>query len=123
MRKKWINLIPQNNEDYGGRSTILFRCIHALMTYQLNTLITRTIHRFLAIFQLYQNDNQKLQTKPLITLIVTVIGVYFDHATITNFQMHNDIRDELYTNTQQDNNITPFDDLTSSQGSLENEVN
>lgn len=132
MRKKWIDLVPINNLKYGGRSMILFRCIHALMSHQLTTLITRTVDHLLAIFQLYQNGNQlpmeyaihnpKLQRKPLITLLVTIVGVYFDHAPINNFPMNNDVRDELYNTNRQDN-ITPFNDEASSCRHLENQVN
>lgn len=134
MRKKWLDLVPMNNANYGGRAMILFHCIHALMSHQLTTLITRNIDHFVDIFQLYKNGNQlpmeyrihnpKLQRTPLITLIVTVVGAYFDHTPIKNFQINNEIRDELY-NTYQKDNITPFDEdeTISGEEHHENQVN
>lgn len=42
MRKTWKDLIPMRG-SYGGRAMILFRCVHALMSHHLESLITRSL--------------------------------------------------------------------------------
>lgn len=42
MMDKWKNLVPMKSKD-GGRAAILFRCIHSLMSRQVQTLIKRSI--------------------------------------------------------------------------------
>lgn len=119
-----MDLIPINNSDYGGRSLILFRCIHALMSHQLRDLIARTIKHLLNIFNCYKNGNEflqyeihnpKLQQQPLITLSVTVVGAYFDHKVIKDWKIEDDLRNELYLDRKEDN-ITPFESNEQSAG-------
>ena len=42
MRRYWLDMVPMQGR-YGGRAAILFRGVHALMSYQLQNLITRSI--------------------------------------------------------------------------------
>lgn len=49
----WKDLVPMNSKD-GGRGTILFRCIHALMSQQIQGLIQRSLDVFLDAIKVYE---------------------------------------------------------------------
>ncbi|KAM7358170.1 dynein axonemal heavy chain 3-like [Cochliomyia hominivorax] len=89
MRKTWKDLIPMRG-GYGGRAAILFRCVHALMSHHLEILITRSLTFLYKTLNEYLDGNDidkynmhdpKLKRRPLMTLIVSVIGVHFDNPT------------------------------------------
>lgn len=45
MMNHWKHLVPMKSKD-GGRAAILFRCIHSLMSRQVQGLIKRSIDHF-----------------------------------------------------------------------------
>lgn len=53
MRKFWEDLVPMNSA-YGGRVIILFNCIHALMSHQLQGLIKRSLDHLLKTIDVYK---------------------------------------------------------------------
>lgn len=55
MMDHWKHLVPMKSKD-GGRAAILFRCIHSLMSRQVQGLIKRSIDHFfkaLAAYKVY----------------------------------------------------------------------
>lgn len=53
MRKFWQDLVPRNS-SYGGRATILFNCIHSLMSRQIMGLIDRSLQYLLKTINVYK---------------------------------------------------------------------
>lgn len=49
----WRDLIPMKSKD-GGRAAILFRCIHALMSRQIQRLIQRSLNHFYEAIEIYK---------------------------------------------------------------------
>ncbi|XP_037881601.1 dynein heavy chain 3, axonemal [Glossina fuscipes] len=89
MRKTWKDLIPMTGA-YGGRAGVLFRCVHALMSHHLESLITRSLEYLYRTLCAYTDGNTiekynvfdpKLKRRPLMTLIVSVVGAHFDNPT------------------------------------------
>ncbi|XP_054732574.1 dynein axonemal heavy chain 3-like [Anastrepha obliqua] len=89
MRRTWKDLVPMN-QKYGGRAAVLFNCIHALMSHHLQGLITRSISVLYTNLTRYEEGNEieryqmydkKLQRRPLMTLIISVVGAHFDDRT------------------------------------------
>uniref|UniRef100_A0A1B0EXW2 AAA+ ATPase domain-containing protein n=1 Tax=Lutzomyia longipalpis TaxID=7200 RepID=A0A1B0EXW2_LUTLO len=80
MRKFWIDLVAFHSR-HGGRATIMFRAIHALMSYQLQKLIKKSVDHLMETIQTYSGGNVedsgvKLTRQPLMTLNVSVVGKY-----------------------------------------------
>ncbi|XP_075164298.1 dynein heavy chain 3, axonemal [Haematobia irritans] len=93
MRKTWKDLIPMRGRN-GGRAAILFRCVHALMSHHLEGLISRSITYLYKTLCEYMDGNdikkynlfdKKLKRRPLMTLIVSVIGTHFDEPERVDF--------------------------------------
>ncbi|XP_059216601.1 dynein axonemal heavy chain 3 isoform X2 [Stomoxys calcitrans] len=93
MRKTWKDLIPMRG-SHGGRATVLFRCVHALMSHHLEGLITRSLTYLYKTLCDYMAGNDiekynvfdaKLKRRPLMTLIVSVIGAHFDNPERVDF--------------------------------------
>ncbi|XP_037908989.1 dynein heavy chain 3, axonemal [Hermetia illucens] len=85
MRKSWEDLVAWDT-SYGGRAEILFECIHSLMSLQLRGLIQRSVdHLFRAIdvykegnyIDEYDPDHPKLKRRPIMRLIISVVGKHF----------------------------------------------
>ena len=53
MKNFWKDLVPYNS-SYGGRATILFNCIHSLMSYQLQGLIKRSVDHLYETIEVYK---------------------------------------------------------------------
>lgn len=49
----WRSLVPMKSKD-GGRAAILFRCIHSLMSRQVQGLIKRSIDHFFQVLTIYK---------------------------------------------------------------------
>ena len=49
----WRDLVPKKSSD-GGRAAILFRCIHALMSLQLQSLINRSLDHLFNTIEVYK---------------------------------------------------------------------
>lgn len=49
----WKDLIPMGSKD-GGRGAILFRCIHALMSRQVQRLIQRSLNHLYEALDVYK---------------------------------------------------------------------
>ncbi|GAB0093009.1 Dynein heavy chain [Sergentomyia squamirostris] len=79
MRKFWIDLVAFHSR-HGGRATIMFKAIHALMSYQLQTLIKKSVDHLMATIEMYsgaqEHPESNLTKQPLMTLIVSVVGKY-----------------------------------------------
>lgn len=99
MRKTWKDLIPMTGA-YGGRAGILFRCVHALMSHHLECLITRSLEYLYRTLCAYTDGNSiekynvfdpKLKRRPLMTLIVSVVGAHFDNPTAADWSREHKI--------------------------------
>lgn len=53
MMDHWKRLVPMKSKD-GGRAAILFRCIHSLMSRQVQSLIKRSIDHFFDALVVYK---------------------------------------------------------------------
>lgn len=53
MRKFWEELVPMNSV-HAGRSETLFKCIHALMSQQLQGLIKRSLDHLFNTINVYK---------------------------------------------------------------------
>lgn len=53
MMDRWKHLVPMKSKD-GGRAAILFRCIHSLMSRQVQGLIKRSIDHFFDALVVYK---------------------------------------------------------------------
>lgn len=53
MMNHWKHLVPMKSKD-GGRAAILFRCIHSLMSRQVQGLIKRSIDHFYNALVVYK---------------------------------------------------------------------
>lgn len=49
----WKDLVPMKSKN-GGRAAILFRCIHALMSRQVQRLIQRSLNHLLEALDIYK---------------------------------------------------------------------
>lgn len=109
MRDEWSELIPFGTA-FSGRVATLFQCIHALMSHQLRELITRSLNYCVRTLYQYSDSNnnhdKKKYKKPILTLITSLVGVYFDHSHVDNFANYTDAND-LY-DICGDDEITPF---------------
>lgn len=56
MISYWKNLVPMKSRD-GGRAAILFRCIHSLMSRQVQRLIQRSIDHLYNVLAVYKVSN------------------------------------------------------------------
>lgn len=50
----WKDLVPLKSTDGGGRGAILFRCIHALMSLQVQNLIKRSLDHLHGALSVYK---------------------------------------------------------------------
>uniref|UniRef100_A0A1I8MKN2 AAA+ ATPase domain-containing protein n=1 Tax=Musca domestica TaxID=7370 RepID=A0A1I8MKN2_MUSDO len=114
MRKTWKDLIPMRG-SHGGRAAVLFRCVHALMSLQLEGLITRSLtylYKTLCDYmagndiEKYNMYDAKLKRRPLMTLIVSVIGVHFDNPERVDFPPKSKTP-QIYEE-QEDDDANPF---------------
>uniref|UniRef100_A0A1A9WLF0 Uncharacterized protein n=1 Tax=Glossina brevipalpis TaxID=37001 RepID=A0A1A9WLF0_9MUSC len=113
MRKTWKDLIPMTGA-YGGRAGVLFRCVHALMSHHLECLITRSLEYLFRTICSYTDGNfiekynvfdPKLQRRPLMTLIVSVVGAHFDNPTAADWAREHKIPN-IYKEDEDD--ASPF---------------
>lgn len=82
MQDYWRDLVPKNS-PHGGRAQILFNCIHAMLSLQLQGLIKRSLDHLSETIEVYKHGNllqiynpksSKLKRRPFMTLIVSVVG-------------------------------------------------
>lgn len=82
MEDFWKDLVPRNT-PHAGRAQILFNCIHALLSLQLQGLIKRSLDHLTETIEIYKDGNllhtynpksSKLKRRPFMTLIVSVVG-------------------------------------------------
>jgi dynein heavy chain len=82
MEDFWKDLVPMNS-PHAGRAQILFNCIHALLSLQLQGLIKRSLDHLAETIEIYKDGNllhtynpksSKLKRRPFMTLIVSVVG-------------------------------------------------
>lgn len=90
MRNSWKDLVPMTGK-YAGRADTLFKCVHALMSRHLESLINKSLAYLFKVLCGYKNGNQieeysmfdnKLRRRPLMTLTVSVVGAHFDNEPI-----------------------------------------
>ncbi|ALC43064.1 CG17150 [Drosophila busckii] len=90
MRNSWKDLVPMSGK-YGGRASTLFKCIHSLMSRHLDGLIHKSLAYLFKILCAYKGGNdiesysmhdKKLRRRPLVALIVSVVGAHFDNEPI-----------------------------------------
>ncbi|XP_062127566.1 dynein axonemal heavy chain 3 [Drosophila sulfurigaster albostrigata] len=90
MRNSWKDLVPMSGK-YGGRADTLFKCVHALMSRHLDSLINKSLAYLFKVLCGFKNGNEiesysmhdpKLRRRPLMALTVSVVGAHFDNETI-----------------------------------------
>ncbi|TDG53310.1 hypothetical protein AWZ03_000125 [Drosophila navojoa] len=90
MRNSWKDMVPMTGK-YGGRAETLFKCVHALMSRHLESLINKSLAYLFKVLCSYKNGNnvdqysmfdKKLQRRPLMALTVSVVGAHFDNEPI-----------------------------------------
>ncbi|EDW73522.2 uncharacterized protein Dwil_GK16602 [Drosophila willistoni] len=90
MRATWKDMVPMAGK-YGGRADTLFRCIHAVMSRHLYSLINKSINYLFKVLCAFKDGNSiekysmhdpKLRRAPLMTLICSVVGAHFDNEHI-----------------------------------------
>lgn len=76
---------------YGGRADTLFKCVHALMSRHLDSLINKSLAYLFKVLCGFKDGNQieqysmynpKLKRRPLMALTVSVVGAHFDNEPI-----------------------------------------
>uniref|UniRef100_A0A336M3T0 CSON009294 protein n=1 Tax=Culicoides sonorensis TaxID=179676 RepID=A0A336M3T0_CULSO len=109
MRYFWKDLISYTSTGC-GRAQILFNCIHALLSRQLQGLVQKSLDHLFEMLVVYKGGNflreynpasLKLRRRPFMTLTVSVVGKYADDV-----EDHADKMDsELYQIDPDDPNI------------------
>lgn len=109
MRYLWKDLISYTSTGC-GRAQILFNCIHALLSRQLQGLVQKSLEHLFQMLDVYKSGNflreynpasLKLRRRPFMTLTVSVVGKYADDV-----EDHADKMDsELYQIDPDDPNI------------------
>lgn len=86
MRHMWKDLVSFKTKSC-GQAEILFNCIHALLSYQLQGLIQKSLEHLFQMLVVYKGGNflreynpasLKLRRRPFMTLTVSVVGKYAD---------------------------------------------
>lgn len=67
----WKKLVPMKSKD-GGRAAILFRCIHSLMSRQVQGLIRRSVDHLYNVLAVY-----KVEQKILRQILLCFFNVFF----------------------------------------------
>lgn len=70
----WKKLVPMKSKD-GGRAAIMFRCIHALMSRQVQGLIKRSIDHFFNALTIYKVGVKARRTN---SYILNFFPLHFD---------------------------------------------
>lgn len=90
MRNSWKDMVPMTGK-YGGRAETLLKCVHALMSRHLESLINKSLAYLFKVLCSYKHGNEideysmfdkKLQRRPLLALTVSVVGAHFDNEPI-----------------------------------------
>lgn len=128
MRYLWKDLISYTSTGC-GRAQILFNCIHALLSRQLQGLVQKSLEHLFQMLDVYKGGNflreynpasLKLRRRPFMTLTVSVVGKYADDV-----EDHADKMDsELYQIDPDDPNILAMEldaEVFDSQNNQENE--
>lgn len=66
----WKNLVPMKSKD-GGRGAILFRCIHALMSLQVQKLIKRSLDHLYSALNVYKVCRPQTQS-----ISISLLSIY-----------------------------------------------
>lgn len=90
MRDSWKNFVPMSGK-FSGRADTLFKCIHALMSRHLESIINKSLAYLFKVLCGYKDGNKfdqynmhhpKLRRRPLLALTVSVVGAHFDNEPI-----------------------------------------
>lgn len=72
----WKDLVPMKSTD-GGRGAILFRCIHALMSLQVQNLIKRSLDHLYNALNVYKvsSDGQRSSTSMRLHMFIATVNI------------------------------------------------